>query len=92
MIENLNQKLQRNSEIIEADIDNEKVMMSIENGAYYGMNPVASYVWTLLETPHTLKELVEQTTQEFDVSLQECQQDIEPFLRQLIEKKMLNLL
>ncbi|MCK9372309.1 MAG: PqqD family peptide modification chaperone [Sulfuricurvum sp.] len=92
MIANPNQKLQRNSEIIEADIDNEKVMMSIENGSYYGMNPVASYVWTLLETPHSLKELVEQTTQEFEVSLQECQQDIEPFLQQLIEKKMLNFL
>jgi hypothetical protein len=92
VIANPNQKLQRNSEIIEADIDNEKVMMSIENGSYYGMNPVASYVWTLLETPHSLKELVEQTTQEFEVSLQECQQDIEPFLQQLIEKKMLNFL
>lgn len=36
-------------DIVASDIDDEKVMMSVEMGRYYALDPVGSRVWELIE-------------------------------------------
>lgn len=62
--------------------------MSIETGEYYGLNPVASRIWELLETPHTFNQLIDKLMQEFDIDEASCQRDVEAFLKQMMEKKL----
>ncbi len=38
-------------EIVASDIDGETVMMSIENGEYYGLDDIGSRIWELIEKP-----------------------------------------
>lgn len=81
--------LQRNDEVIEADIDGDKVMMDIESGNYYGLDPVARRIWEILETPMTANQVAEQLIQEFDVSLDQCQTDIQPFIEDMVNNQLL---
>ncbi len=69
-------------------IDDEVVMMSMETGEYYGLNPIASRIWELLETPRTFGQLTNLLMQEFDIDEVTCQHDVSTFLKQLIEKKL----
>lgn len=81
--------LQRNDEVIEADIDGDKVMMDIESGNYYGLDPVASRIWEILATPMTANQVAAQLTQEFDVSLEQCKTDILPFIEDMVTNQLL---
>ena len=81
--------LSRNSEIISSKIDNETVMMDIDFDKYYGLEEVGTRIWELLETQISFEELCRSLVGEFDVSLEQCENDIKPFLHELIEQKML---
>lgn len=80
--------LQRDPDMVFSHIDDEVVMMSIETSEYYGLNPVASRIWELLEKPHTFNGLVNALMHEFDVDETTCRNDVMTFLAQLIEKRL----
>ena len=81
-----NQILQRHPDMVFSHIDDEVVMMSVETGEYYGLNPVASRIWEILEKPYTFDQLIDMLLQEFDIDESKCRNDVTGFLNQLIEK------
>ncbi len=81
--------LKRNPELISTDVDGEKVMMSIENGEYFGLDSVGSRIWELIENPIKVEVLVNLLIDEFDVSKEQCEVDTLEFLNELMEKKLL---
>ena len=81
--------LQPRPDMLFSRIDDEVVMMSAETGEYYGLNPVASRIWDLLETPHSFEQLTELLMREFDIDEQTCRKDVGNFLNRLIEKKLI---
>jgi hypothetical protein len=81
--------LRRNSSMLASSMDDEMVMMSIDQGEYYGLNNIGARIWHLLENPLSIDDLVKLLTKEFEVSEADCFNDIFPFLESLIEKKIL---
>ncbi len=82
----MDSKLSRNADIIFSDMDGETVMMSIDNGEYYGINPIGSRIWNALETPHTPSEIIDMLLPHFDVTRDQCARDVIPFLERMVEK------
>ncbi|ABK97688.1 lasso peptide biosynthesis PqqD family chaperone [Pelobacter propionicus] len=72
-------------DIVASDIDDEKVMMSIEKGNYYGLDPVGSRVWELMEKPIKVSELIGALLGRYEVDRQTCEEDVLAFLRELHE-------
>ncbi|MCB2194299.1 MAG: lasso peptide biosynthesis PqqD family chaperone [Bacteroidetes bacterium] len=85
----LNTTIQRNPEILASDLDGEKVMMSIQQGEYYGLGKTGTFIWDHIEEPITIKELVALITTKYNVSNEQCFQDIKPFITDLIEKQLI---
>ena len=83
MTTNTDKHYLRSSDLVAADMDGDTVMMSIENGEYYGISGVGSRVWELLENPVTLETIVSTICAEFDVDQQTCQTDMTRFLDEL---------
>lgn len=88
----INAKIARNEEIVSSHMDDEIVMMSIEQGEYYGINPVGSRIWELLEQPRTFAGLCDILLEEYDVPVEECRRDVLAFIEQLFEKKLVKYL
>ncbi|PIV58384.1 MAG: PqqD family protein [Bacteroidetes bacterium CG02_land_8_20_14_3_00_31_25] len=84
----MDKKYVRKKELLSSRMDNEIVMMHPESGKYFALNPVASRIWDLLETPHNLNELVEKLLKEFDVSEETCCKEVSAFLKEMSEKKL----
>ncbi len=80
---------QRNEEIVEASIDGETVMMSIDSGLYYGLDNIASRIWQILENPTPVSTICQQLIEEYDVEEQQCQQDVLAFLGNLEENNII---
>ncbi len=80
----------KNKELLETSIDDETILLSILNSKYYGMDPVASRIWSILQDPISIKEIIVTLLDEFDVSEDECEKDVLEFLKNLVEEKMLD--
>ncbi len=89
---NGNKRFIRKKELLSSRMDNEIVMMHPESGKYFALNPVASRIWDLLETPQNLNELVEKLLKEFDVSKETCSKEVTTFLSEIIEKKLIEII
>ena len=78
--------------MVSSSMDGETVMMSIENGEYYGLDPIGSRIWEIIENPIEVTKLIEMLLDEFEVSREQCQEDTLEFLNHLFEKKLLTII
>lgn len=84
----------RDLELTYNELDGEVVMMSLEKGEYYGLNNIGSRIWELLSKPLSIRELAEKLVAEYQVNIDQCIEDIRPFIDELVQKglvkKMIN--
>ena len=78
--------LTRDPDLVAAEMDGDLVMMSIENGEYYGVGGVGPRIWELLEQPTSLKQIVQTITAEFDVEEERCRDDALVFAERLSKR------
>ena len=69
-------KYTRNSRTISGRLHDELVMMDLEQGKYFSLNPVATRIWDLLEKEKTLDELCALLTEEYDVESNQCMDEV----------------
>ncbi|SDF15675.1 lasso peptide biosynthesis PqqD family chaperone [Sporomusa acidovorans] len=84
-------KVFRIMEIVAAEMDGETVMISIENGKYYGMDAIGSRIWELLETPKSVAEVIQVLGEEYEVEQQQCQADTIEFLDFLFQEGLVKV-
>ena len=82
-------KYQRIDGLLTASVKEEMLMMSVELGAYFNLNPVGSRIWELLASARTLDELVDELTAEYEVSAQTARAEVAGFLAQLDREGLL---
>lgn len=83
--------LVRDAKIIHAPVGSEAiVMLSVDAGRYYSVNPVGRRLWELLEQPRTKTELRDAICIEFDVDEPTCEADIEIFVGQMMENGLVH--
>jgi len=78
----------RNKETITGSLHDHLVMLDIQKGKYFSLNPVGTRIWQLLESPLTIDEICKHLLEEYDVSPEQCKQEVE---EHLIEMKNLEL-
>ena len=81
----------RTGEFISTKMDDDTVMMSIEQGKYFGLDAVGSRIWDLLESPTKVHDLVTTLVAEFEVTPDTCKKDVITFLDTLHQKEMLEI-
>lgn len=77
--------------VVLAELDGKVVMMSIENGQYYGLDEVGSIIWEMMSEPVQVKNVIDRLMQEYEVTREECEKDVMAFLEKLYEKKLIIL-
>ena len=79
----------QNKKIHTTEFEDSLMMMSIEAGKYFELNPVSRRIWELLAEPHTQDEIIAKLLEEFEVSEEECRTDVTEHLELLKNKKIL---
>ncbi|TNE55630.1 MAG: PqqD family protein [Bacteroidetes bacterium] len=83
-------KYAQNKDLISTKLDEELIMLDIDQGKYFGLNPVAVRIWELIESPKSLDELCEALLQEYEVSPALCQQDTAVHLEEMIRMNLIS--
>ena len=82
----------RVKDILSAEVGNEVVLMSIDQGVYYGLNPVGARVWSLLGEPVSVQEMCEQIVEEFEVSWEQCQAEVLGLLEDMAQQGLIEVM
>lgn len=83
--------LKRAENILFSEIDQDKVMIDIERGAYFGMNPVAGDIWDMLETPHTPQQIIDKLLTEYEVDAEICENETLAVLQRMAHLKLVEI-
>ena len=75
--------IQRKGDWLSARVGDEIMMMSHHHGKYIGMNAVGARIWELIETPRDSATLYAELQQEFAVSSEACEAEVDAFLAEM---------
>ena len=64
----------------------EAVVLSIDEGAYYGLNTVGARIWSLIQEPRRVAEVCAVVVEEYDVPPERCERDVLSLLAELADK------
>lgn len=75
-------------EQVSCDLAEEIVVLSLADGAYYGLNPVAARIWELIQEPRSIRDIRDRLLEEYAVEPDRCTRDLEEVLELLLEWKL----
>src|SRR3974390_2078230 len=73
---------------VTCELSDEAVILHLNDGVYYGLDPVGTSIWKLLQTPRTIQEIRDAIMEEYDVDAEHCETDLRALLKELVEKKL----
>lgn len=88
---NVDNVVVQNKEIDVSDLNGEKVMMNIDKGEYFSLNSMGSRIWNLIEEPKRIGDIVNTLLEEYDVSEEECKDNVTKFLDVLTYVDLINI-
>ena len=72
-----------------APVQDDLMMLNVEQGAYYSLDPIAAEIWRLLEQPSRVRDLVDQLQKRYAVTAEQCQADVLAFLEEMLGNGMI---
>ena len=82
----LSTNLTRSEKIVFTHLDDTIVMMDVEEGHYYELDPIATRIWELIEEGSTVGAICDALVEQYEVDPQECRQDTLEFLERAAER------
>jgi Coenzyme PQQ synthesis protein D (PqqD) len=81
----------QNREPVAVEVDRQVVMMSLEQGKYYGLEGAGGRIWQLADRPRTVAEICVELTREFEVEPETCLHDVCEFVGQLARENLIRI-
>jgi hypothetical protein len=73
----------RSNGLVEAEVDNEVVLLNIDTGLCYGLNRVGARIWNELTVPIRIGDLCTKLVNEFEVDQATCEGEVLDLLHEL---------
>jgi hypothetical protein len=79
------------STVVARDLDGETVMLNLDTGIYFGLDPVGSVIWNQLREPTRLRSVRDRLLAEFDVDADTAAADLLRLAEQLLDRGLIRL-
>lgn len=77
-------------EVVAREVGGEMVLLDLNSGQYFGLDPVGGRIWQLLsEGPRTLAELCDAIEAEFDAPRTTIENDLLALAKQLSDQELI---
>lgn len=83
--------ISRSPAVLAAEVDGEIVMMSIEQGRYFGLDDVGSDIWKRIEQPCSFAALVDALVADYDADRGTIAADVTALLTRMAEQDVVRL-
>jgi hypothetical protein len=78
-------------DVVFRDLEGELVLLNLATGVYFGLDPLGTRIWALIDDGCTMDEIVSAITAEYDVDAEACRTDLTRFLATLRDNDLLDL-
>jgi hypothetical protein len=73
------------------ELAGEAILLQLDEGMYFGLDPVGTRLWQLMAERGHLREVFEHARQEFDVDAATLERDLLALVTQLADKKLVSV-
>jgi hypothetical protein len=73
------------------ELDGEAVILQLEAGMYFGLDPIGTRLWQLIEAHGQLRPVLDAALEEFDVPRDVLERDLVELVSRLAEKQLVVL-
>ncbi len=87
----LQTKFVTTTDLVSAEVTGEQVMLNLATGIYYGLNQEGAITWTLIQEGKTVAAMQQAIMAEFDVTPEQCLQDLQELLNHLYTNKLIEV-
>jgi hypothetical protein len=63
-------------EQLSCNLADESAILNLKNTVYYGLDPVGTRIWHMLQQPTRVSELRDRLLDEYDVEAEQCERDL----------------
>lgn len=78
-------------QVLFREVGNEGVILSLEDGHYFGLDETGTRIWKLLQSDQDLDAITECIVSEYDVSADRAKADIDRFIQELLSAKLITI-
>ncbi len=79
-------RLMISESVVDAMLGDETVLLNVESGVYFGLDPVGTRIWELLARGSTEDEITSCLLDEYEVEPARARVDVKTFMRALVSK------
>jgi hypothetical protein len=83
--------VERDPDIISAEAGEDVVMVSIEKGLYYGVSDVAREIWSAIDRPVRISDLIDDLARNHHIDRHSCEEETLSFLEDLLAERLLRV-
>jgi hypothetical protein len=76
---------------VSCDLEGEVAILNLKNSVYYGLDPVAASVWSLIQKPKTFAEIRDALLDMYEVESAQLESDLQVLLGQLSEQGLIDI-
>jgi hypothetical protein len=83
--------ISRSPSVLTAEVDGEIVMMSIEQGRYFGLDDIGSDIWKRIEPPCSFAALIDGLAADYEADRAAIAADVQALLDRMAEQDVVRL-
>lgn len=83
--------IKKSTDILASEVDGEVVMMSIEQGKYYGLDPIGAAIWNKLEEATNITSICEELEKDYKADYTTIENDVRLFVEDLIKNNIVEI-
>jgi Coenzyme PQQ synthesis protein D (PqqD) len=76
---------------VHCDVEDEVVILGMNDGVYYGLNPLAAFIWNLIQVPISINEIHSAILEEYEVTKEKSESDLMELLNELLDKGLIEV-
>ena len=91
MTASLDRSVQIAGDVVFRELDGEAVILNLESGVYFGLDPIGTRIWQLCQEHASLRPVWEAMQREFDESAETLQSDLLAFIDELSTRGLVTI-
>jgi hypothetical protein len=80
-----------NEDVVFRDLEGELVLLNLKTGVYFGIDPIGTRIWHLMQEHRSLREIRDALLEEYEVTKRQCEDDLLRFVGLLREKDLIEV-
>lgn len=81
----------QSTDVVACELAGEMALLHFETGIYYGLDETGSSVWSLIQSPKSVQEVLASVMEEYDVDRDRCKEDVLALLQNLADERLVEM-